>query len=238
MNKTKDKIQINFTSENLYNEIKKIEDFNFSNEDDNYYFTNDVREWYSEWDFKYFNPNIYSHGFHQYPAKFIPQLARKILRIFTDEKSVVLDNFSGSGTTLIECLLLNRKKAIGIELNPFACLMEKVKTTPINPKLLQDSFFDIEFNYSKNNINFKLQNFYNIDFWFNKEVIIELSKLKSLINNFEDENIRNFFLLALSDVIRRVSLTNHSGFKLHRDKNKLKNDFNPNVFEEFQKSNK
>ncbi len=38
----------------------------------------------------------------------------------------------------------------------------------------------------------------------------------------------------MSEVIRKVSLTNHNGFKLHRDKQKLKENFNPNVMWQFE----
>lgn len=44
MNKIKDKIQINFTSENLYNAVKKVESFSLPNKDDSYYFTNDIKD--------------------------------------------------------------------------------------------------------------------------------------------------------------------------------------------------
>ncbi|HNZ25825.1 MAG TPA: DNA methyltransferase [Spirochaetota bacterium] len=227
------KMNINYSSANLFDVVNTR--YNENIEDENYYTASDIKDWYSEWDFKDFNPNIYSHGFHQYPAKFIPQLARKILRVFTNENSVVLDNFSGSGTTLIECLLLNRKKAIGIELNPFACFMAKVKVTPIDPVLLKNKFYEIENMYFRSDNNFENQKFHNIEFWFKKDVITHLSKLKSIITDIENENIKNFFLLCLSEVIRRVSLTNHGGFKLHRDKNKINDSFNPNVFDEYNK---
>lgn len=177
-------LHVNFTSKDLFDVVNSK--LNHAIEDRNYYFTDNTKEWYYEWDFKKYDPNIYSHGFHQYPAKFIPQLARKILRVFTDENSVVLDNFCGSGTTLIECLLLNRKKAIGIELNPFACFMSKVKTTPIEPKQLLRSFFEIEFIYNSNRTEYKIDNFYNIDFWFKKSIIVELSKIKAIINTLEN----------------------------------------------------
>lgn len=226
-------LKTNFASENLFRIVASNCD-RFT-EDENYYSTENTKNWYSEWDFKNYNPNIYSHGFHQYPAKFIPQLARKILRVFTDENSVVLDNFSGSGTTLIECLLLNRKKAIGIELNPFACFMAKVKTTPIEPDKLRKYFLEIVDNYTNKNIEYDEHVFYNINFWFKKETIIQLSKLKSMILKIEPENIKNFFLLSLSEVVRKVSLTNHNSFKLCRDKNKITGNFNPNVLEEFRK---
>lgn len=58
-------------------------------EEEAYYKPINTEDWLNEWDFKRYNPNIYSHGFYQYPAKFIPQLARKILRVFTDEESTV-----------------------------------------------------------------------------------------------------------------------------------------------------
>lgn len=205
----------------------------YKSEEDFYYKPKDVKDWFYEWDFKNYNPNIYSHGFHQYPAKFIPQLARKLLRVFTDENSIVLDNFMGSGTTLIESMLLNRKLAIGIELNPFACFMAKVKTTPINPETLKNVFSILKNEYYQTK-NFLIHKFYNIDFWFKEQQIKDLSKLREIILNIEHTDIRDFFLLCMSEVVRRVSLTNHNGFKLHRDKEKIKYDFNPDVFWHFE----
>jgi len=219
-------------SQNLYDLIKNHIK-NYDNEDDLYYKPRDVSDWFNEWDFKNFNPNIYSHGFHQYPAKFIPQLARKLLRIFTDEKSIILDIFVGSGTTLIESMLLNRKKAIGIELNPFACFMANVKTNPISPIELEKAFKSIKNEYYTIK-KCKIHYFYNIDFWFKEKQIQELSKLRYVILNLPNESIKNFFLLCMSEVIRRVSLTNHNGFKLHRNKEKLKENFDPDVFTLFE----
>ncbi len=199
-----------------------------------YYKAKDIEDWYDEWDFKEYEPNIYSHGFHQYPAKFIPQLARKLLRVFTEEDSVILDIFCGSGTTLIESMLLNRKEAIGIELNPFACFMAKVKTTPIDPKRIQENLMLIQKLYGNVSFPFQLHNFYNIDLWFNPKQIEDLSKLRTSVMTVKDTQIRNFFLLCSSEVVRRVSLTNHNAFKLHKDKNKLHKDFNPSAMYYFE----
>lgn len=205
----------------------------YKNEDEGYYRPKNIEDWCYEWDFKEYNSNIYSHGFHQYPAKFIPQLARKLLRVFTIEQSVILDNFMGSGTTLIEGMLLNRKEVIGIELNPFACFMAKVKTTPIAPEILNNYFYIIKNQYNQIN-SYKLQNFNNIRFWFKDKQIEDLSKLKECIVSINDNRIRDFFLLCMSEVIRKVSLTYHNGFKLHRDKNKLTEDFTPDTFFYFE----
>lgn len=205
----------------------------YLDEEEEYYKSIHLENWYEEWDFKHFNPNIYSHGFHQYPAKFIPQLARKLLRVFTNQKSVILDNFMGSGTTLIESMLLNSREAIGIELNPFACFMAKVKTTPILPKKLIESFKTIQSEYFTLK-EFPIHQFFNIEFWFKEKQILDLSKLRNVIVNLSNEEIKNFFFLCMSEVVRKVSLTNHNGFKLHRDKTKLKESFAPSVWDEFE----
>ncbi|GIX40323.1 MAG: DNA modification methylase [Leptospiraceae bacterium] len=205
----------------------------YKNEDKLYFKPKDVKEWFYEWDFKEYNPNIYSHGFHQYPAKFIPQLARKLLRLFTNENSVVLDIFMGSGTTLIESILLNRKLAIGIELNPFACFMAKVKTTLINPDVLLRQFYVLKTLFFQKK-DYEIYTFHNIEYWFKEKQIMDLSKLREIIMSLEEHDIRDFFLLCMSEVVRRVSLTNHNGFKLHRDKEKIKDSFNPDVFGYFE----
>ena len=37
------------------------------------------RTYSSEWDFKNVNTKEYTHGYHNYPAMMIPQIARKLL---------------------------------------------------------------------------------------------------------------------------------------------------------------
>jgi len=49
-------------------------------------------------------PSLYlTHYFHPYKGKFHPKMARALLNyIFPDEKGIVMDNFAGSGTLLVE----------------------------------------------------------------------------------------------------------------------------------------
>ena len=107
---------------------------NFENENPLYYKPSSLEDWENTWDFRNFNANIYNHGLHQYPARFIPQLVRKIIKTFTNKDSSVLDIFSGSGTTLLECKYLGISKSYGIELNPFAVFMTKAKLQDLDDK--------------------------------------------------------------------------------------------------------
>lgn len=52
-----------------------------------------------------------------YWGNFVPQVPNQILRRFTKRGEIVVDPFSGMGTTLIECRHLGRH-GIGVELNP------------------------------------------------------------------------------------------------------------------------
>lgn len=193
----------------------------------------DIFKWIDEWDFKSYQTKTYTHGFHTYPAMFIPQVARKLIQVFSYEGEAVCDIFCGSGTTLVESSLLNRN-SIGIELNPLAALIAKVKTTPIDPQTLTSSLKQI-LDFYKKMKNTSPPRFTNIDFWFSEAAINDLTKLKQAIYNISEENIRNFFSVCFSEVVRIVSFTRHKEFKLFRDKSKLQKSFRPNVINEFIK---
>jgi len=62
---------------------------------------------------------------------------------------MVCDPFMGCGTTLIESLISGRK-AVGVDINPVACLISKVKTNPINPdKLKNETDKEVSYNFIK-----------------------------------------------------------------------------------------
>ena len=61
-----------------------------------------------------------------YRGNFSPYVAKNIILRYSKEGDLVLDQFVGSGTTLIECKLNNRN-AIGIDINPNAVEITKQK---------------------------------------------------------------------------------------------------------------
>jgi 16S rRNA G966 N2-methylase RsmD len=60
-----------------------------------------------------------THGFHAYPARMHPVLAREVLARFTEPGQIVLDPFAGSGTVLIEAMVAGCR-AQGVDLSPLA----------------------------------------------------------------------------------------------------------------------
>jgi len=54
-----------------------------------------------------------------HPARFVPELPRKYIRLFSHEGETVLDPFCGSGTTNVVAMGLGRN-SIGIDVNPYS----------------------------------------------------------------------------------------------------------------------
>lgn len=210
----------------------------FVNEDSLYFKPKTLEDWENTWDFSGFNANIYNHGLHQYPARFIPQLVRKIIKTFTYENASVLDIFSGSGTTLLECKYIGIHQAYGIELNPFAVFMTNIKLQTIDEHETFSCLGSLKKKFLSKNYEFPLISFKNIGFWYSENVIYSLSKLFNIILNISDIKTRNFYLLIFCDISRKTSLLNHSGFKMHRSQTKIQNNFEPNIWDEFYKSAK
>ena len=192
------------------------------------------------WDFNGAKTKPYSHGFHTYPAMFIPQVARRLLLTYSKKGDTICDIFCGSGTALIESKLLNRN-SYGIDLNPLAIFLAKVKTTPINPKTLSSEYIKLLMKIDKiKNTEIKKPQFNNLEFWFKDKVIVELAKIKKAIKEIKNKKIQDFFLVAFSETVRKSSNTKNGEFKLVRIKKELLEKYNPNtlaVFKQKMESN-
>lgn len=195
----------------------------------------DVRQWLGEWEFRGFNTKTYTHGFHTYPAMFIPQVARKLIATFSEVGETIADIFCGSGTALVEAKLLGRH-AIGVELNPLAVLIAKVKTTPVDPQRLSNAHEHILAAYAENPFvpaSFPADS--NMEFWFSPQAIGELNALKQAILSLGEPDLVDFFFVAFSEIVRKASFTKNGEFKLVRDKEKVANGIGIDIIEAFSK---
>jgi len=184
------------------------------------------------WDFNGAKTKPYTHGLHTYPAMFIPQVARRLLLTYSKKGDTVCDIFCGSGTALIESKLLSRN-SYGIDLNPLAIFLAKVKTTPINPQLLSREYIKLLTRIDKiKNKEVERPKFKNLEFWFKDKVIIELAKIKKAIREVKNKKIQDFFLVAFSETVRKSSNTKNGEYKLVRIKEL--EQYNPNVLEIFK----
>ena len=186
------------------------------------------------WDFNGVKTKPYTHGLHTYPAMFIPQVVRRLLLTYSKKGDTICDIFCGSGTALIESKLLERN-SYGIDLNPFAIFLAKTKTTPIDPAIIVREYIKLltKIDEIKNN-EIKKPKFKNLEFWFKDNVIIELAKIKKAIKEIKNKNIRNFFLVAFSEIVRKSSNAKNGEFKLVRIKKELLENYNPNVLNLFK----
>jgi len=76
------------------------------------------------------------HGFHTYPARMHPLTAARLIEGLTREGATVLDPFCGSGTVLVEAMIAGRR-AVGVDLNPLAIRLARLKTTRLDAHELE-----------------------------------------------------------------------------------------------------
>lgn len=150
-----------------------------------------------------------THGLHKYPAKFFPELPKWLIQKYSKPGDKIIDPFSGSGTSNIEALLLNRN-SVGIDIDPFARFMSKVKTTKLDIKKLkrvEKEIFKSLLKYDKNLVNRNdIPDFPYIEHWFQPFILLELTYIKHIISTLDTtKNIRNFYLLCFSSIIRKIS---------------------------------
>ncbi len=165
----------------------------------------------SEMDFHNEKSLYATHDLHAFAAKFPPQLPRVFIRNLTDPGDVVLDPMVGSGTTIVEASLENRK-GIGIDIDPLAILICQIKITPLDTDILGKTGLEVlrdarDYLDSEEKIEHELkQRFDNktksfIDYWYFPKTQRELMALILAIEDVKDKDTYNFLKLTLSSII-------------------------------------
>ncbi|MDB5117695.1 MAG: methyltransferase [Mucilaginibacter sp.] len=156
-----------------------------------------------DWNFKGASSNPL-HAIHPYPAKFIPNIPRALIEnLPIPAGSLILDPFCGSGVTLTEAQNAGID-SMGVDLNPIACLLSRVKTSPLSPDFLTTAHQIVGHikSFSRKVI---IPNIPNLDHWFKKDIQKTIALLVSTINEVTDPNIADALRFCLSSIIVKVS---------------------------------
>lgn len=163
----------------------------------------------SKWDWAK-RSDVYTHQIHNYPAKVLAYIPIYFLSTaeFCPKEESILDCFAGSGTILLESLVNEniKRNCYGIEINPLAKLIAQVKINPLKTDKIKEEKINLFKRISKYKDHIKIQRFKNIDLWFSKKAQIELTKIRNAISGIREDDIKNFFLMCFSSIIRESSL--------------------------------
>jgi len=140
---------------------------------------------------------------HPYPAKFIGELPRALMRTLPCPKgTLVFDPFAGSGTTLLEAQRLGLP-SVGVDLNPIACLIARVKTGAMPEDLTaRASVISAAASRSRAKRTWKIP---NVDHWFKADVQTAIAALLEELRGVDDCATHDALRLALSSILVRVS---------------------------------
>lgn len=171
----------------------------------------------------------WTHDYHRYPAKFIPQLVERLLdEYITTPTAHINDPFMGCGTTIVTAIARGFY-ASGTDINRVTHLITRVKATPIEPDYLAqriDHMFrvldDVEHGAHPTRIEPRVpeRHIERIRYWFTEVAIRDLGILLHLIQREDDARVRDFFLVAFSHILKNCSRWLQGSTKPTRDLHK------------------
>jgi hypothetical protein len=169
------------------------------------------------WSFKGNSRRECGHGMFQYPAMMVPQIAKTILEqacaVHPDIENVG-DPFVGSGTIMTESMM-HGLSFYGVDINPLAILLCRVKKGPFYINALKDKTMLLNSRIDGDGQDSIEVNFHNKDKWFTRDVQVSMSKIRRAIRKEGALWARRFFWVALAEAVRLTSNSRTSTFKLH-----------------------
>lgn len=180
------------------------------------------------WDIPYTIPQLSyaTHGHFRYYGKFPSSVAAMILEDYPapNDDCCVIDNFCGSGTTLVEAKLRGIK-SVGLDVSWLAAFASNIKTTLIDAHEVNDQFALVKRNFSHfaNDESEALSDKFIIK-WFSADAAKDLSALQQALLLLPTGTTRDFLVLAFLAIIRRVSKAFDGEVRPHINKSKKPRD--------------
>lgn len=162
-----------------------------------------------DWNFAEAPSDEFSHALHPYPAKFAPQVPRQLVAMLSAPGELVLDPFSGGGTTAVEALAAGRRYC-GIDANPVATAIARAKTTRLDrddlvvlhqleARLLASQQVDLEGSPSW------LPTIPNLSKWYAPHVFSALGLVREWIQAVPRDAARNLAMVSFLQAASRLS---------------------------------
>jgi len=189
------------------------------------------------WDFKT-SKNEGIHKIANYPAAMVAPMQRELLQLLVNENKnyrSMLDPFHGSGVTLVEGQEVGLE-VFGIDINPYAHIISLAKLEKYNPQLVELANINILVNITglKENGGWEPHSFDNISKWFRKDIIEDLSILRTAIRREQNATIRHYYWLCFGEIVKKYSNTRTSTFKLHIKEQEKIDGMENNVIKDFE----
>lgn len=199
----------------------------------------DILDSYTDeyWDFKTYK-NVGIHKIANYPAAMVAPMQRELLQLLVNENKdyhSMLDPFHGSGVTLVEGQEVGLE-VFGIDINPYAHIISLAKLEKYNPQLVKQANVNILISITElmENGGWKPHSFDNISKWFRKDIIDDLSILRTAIKREPNVNIRHYYWLCFGEIVKKYSNTRTSTFKLHIKEQEKIDSMENNVINDFR----
>lgn len=188
------------------------------------------------------------HGYHRYPAKFIPPLAHRLIETYSGPGTLVGDPFLGSATTGIEALRLERTFH-GSDVSQVSLLISRAKCIPLDPSKLNTAWLTLRTSLQhipalgrqtlcteeraviKAIDIARASREERLHYWFPLRHRENLACILQQILTEKNEAFRDFFLCGFSNILRRCSIWLSGSIKAQKDLDKVLSD----PLEEFRK---
>ena len=175
-----------------------------------------------------------THSYHQYKGKYYPQLVKSLFNYAgVQPGQVVLDPFCGSGTMLVEGYL-NDLHTIGVDMNPLAVLISRVKVQVLrlDPGLLRNQVAthldhiqrifkkhrlwdqgleDVTLSPAQREVSeaglleLSLPNFSYLRRWFEPVALLKIGLILSTARQIEHPVVSDLAVVTLSNLVRAYS---------------------------------
>jgi site-specific DNA-methyltransferase (cytosine-N4-specific) len=188
----------------------------------------------ASWDFRGTDTKYATHGIYRYPAMMVAPVVRRLIEEYSPvtDGGRVLDPFCGSGSALVEGML-HGMETVGVDLNPLAILLARVKTTPLDLRAIRREHQRILVRYDDTPTAPTEVDIQDINFWYSRSAVAGLSRLRAAIREVDSEELRCFFELCFAETARYVSWTRKDEYKTYRMPEEKRVDWRPSVLGSF-----